>query len=152
MDTGHWVLLVTARTPGTVLLRRLPELGVPLEPLVILDVTAAPGAVSPDPEHLHYVPSPSLLEMLTLRGERTVWKRRKQTTRIATLDLNSFARHNPPDALEQIVRYTLSRIQPYTLLDYFVAPDRPLPPRLLLAMEALCGAPLPLEAVTQRAP
>lgn len=136
--TGHWVLLVTARVPGTVLLQRLPELGVDLSHLVIIDVTAAPGAMSPNPAHLQYVPSPSLLEMLTLRGEKTVWRRRREHTRIATFDLNAFARHNPPDVLEQMVRYVLGRVQPYTIVDYFVAPDRPLPPQLEAAMETLC--------------
>lgn len=146
--TGHWVLLVTARVPGTVLLQRLPELGVDLGSLVVLDVVSPPGATSPDPEHLQYVAGPSLLELLTLRGEKVIWRRRRERTRVATFDLNSFARHNPPDVLEQMVRYALGRVRPYTLLDYFVDPDRPLPPRLLAAMTELCGEPVPLaEAV-----
>ncbi len=150
--TGHWVLLVTARVPGAVLLQRLPALGVDLDRLVVLDVTAPPGEASPDPEHLQYVPSPSLLELLTLRGEKVVWKRRRERTRIATFDVNSFARHNPPDVLEQMVRYALGRVRDYTLLDYFVDPDRPLPPALLRAMVELCGEPVALDAVVKAEP
>lgn len=142
--TGHWVLLTTARVPGTRLLESLPGLGVDLAQLVILDVTAPPGAVSPDPEHLQYVPSMDLLELLTLRGEKTVWRRRRERTRVATLDLNSFERANSPEALEQIVRYMLSRIQPYTFIDYFVDPARPLSPALASAMERLCPTRLSL--------
>ena len=150
--TGHWVLLVTARVPGKVLLERLPRLGVDLDRLVVLDVVTPPGESSPDPERLQYVPSPSLLELLTLRGEKVVWKRRRERTRIATFDLNSFARHNPPDVLEQMVRYALGRVRDYTLLDYFVDPDRPVPPALLSGLSLLLGDPVPLESVVKAEP
>lgn len=143
-DTGHWVLLTTARVPGKRLLETLPALGVDLSHVVILDVTAPPGALSPDPEHLQYIPSMDLLELLMLRGEKMVWKRRRERTRLATMDLNSFETVNSPQALEQIVRYTLSRIQPYTYIDYFVDPARPLSPELSSAMERLCPTRLSL--------
>lgn len=144
-DTGHWVLLTTARVPGKQLLNQLPDLGVDLSHLVILDVTAPPGVSSPDPEHLQYVPSMDLLELLTLRGEKTVWRRRREHTRLATFDVNSFERGNSPEALEQIVRYTLSRIQPYTFIDYFVDSSRPLSPQLSSALDRLCPTRLRLE-------
>lgn len=150
--TGHWVLLVTARTPGHVLAQRLPDLGVELAHLVIIDVVTPPGHGRPESEHLQYVPSPNLLELLTLRGEKVVWKRRKERTRIATFDLNSFARANPPDALEQIARYVLGRVKEYTLVDYFVDPDRPLPPHLLAAMQRLCDSQVSLDAAVQVEP
>lgn len=142
--TGHWVLLTTARLPGLQLLEQLPRLGVDLQHLVILDATAAPGAISPDPDHLQYVPSMALLELLTLRGEKTVWRRRRERTRLATFDLNSFARVNSPDALEQIVRYTLGRVKPYTFVDYFLSPAPPIDPLLMSALEHLCPTRLPL--------
>lgn len=151
-DTGHWVLLVTARTPGQVLLERLPTLGVDLDRVVIIDVVTRALQDSPDPERLQYVQSPNLLELLTLRGEKVVWKRRRERTRIATFDLNSFARANPPDVLEQMVRYVLGRVRDYTFVDYFVDPDRPLPPHLLSAMQRLCESEVSLEAAIQVEP
>lgn len=153
-ETGHWVLLITARTGGPELLRRLPELGVDLDRLLILDVVTDPShARHADAQHLHFVPSPNLLELLILRGERLVWKRRKEHTRIATYDLNGFGLHNPPEAIEQMVRYALTRVRSYTWLDYFVDGVHPLPERLRVAMEGLAGPPVPLvDVLAQPAP
>lgn len=146
IEAGHWVLLSSARTPGPELLRRLPGFGVDLEKVVIVD-TATPRdqQTGADPQRLLYMPSPALLELLTLRSEKVVWARRKEKTHILVHDMNAFARHNPPEALEQMMRYVMTRVRSYTTVDLCVDVHAPIPETLLAALRSFCEERIELE-------
>lgn len=144
--SGHWVLLVSARTPGLELLVQLPRHGVNLDHVVVADVaTPAEKQIGADNRRLLYMPGPQLLELVTLRSEKLVWARRKEKTHILVHDMNSFAQHNSPEALEQMARYILTRVRSYTTVDLCVDPHALMPPRLEAALRSICDQRIELE-------
>jgi hypothetical protein len=146
--SGHWVLLVTARTPGATLLRELPARGVDPARFIVVDVVSLPEtAPAGSGDRLLTIPSPALLELLALRGEKVVWSRRQGRTHIIVQDLNSFARYSPPAAIEQMARYVMQRVMPYTVVDFLLCPDLPVPKELVAAMSAFCDEDRTLDQV-----
>src|ERR1041385_6808166 len=105
---GHWVLFVTARHPAREILDRAGALATPPDRLFVADAVGGPAATAGlEARRAMSVAGPQLLELLQLRAEKKVWSHGEGRTHIVVHDLNGFARHNPPQAVEQMARYVL---------------------------------------------
>ncbi len=133
------VLLITTRDPAAVLMRRFKEAGVNLNRLFIVDAvgTRAGAEWTPDPEHLMYVPTPNQLELIAMRTTKVIRQKAEGTPHILILTVNSFALHNSPETLEELVRYTLHNlVRPKAWMDFVIEEDAPLDAGLKAFLES----------------
>ncbi|HLF17057.1 MAG TPA: hypothetical protein VI796_06485 [Candidatus Thermoplasmatota archaeon] len=148
-DKGYWVLLVTAKTPATVLQQAAHAAGVSPERLAVADAMSRPGGVGPaagDGKAI-FVQAPSLLELLLMRAEKVVWGQRAARTHIIVHDINTFALYNPPQAIEQMARYLMGRVRSYTTVDFLVDPRATLPSELRSFFEGFCPVKANLDSL-----
>lgn len=123
------VLLITTRDPASLMMRRFKDAGVNLDRLFIIDAvgTRAGAEWTHDPEHLMYVSTPNQLELIAMRAEKAIRQKAEGIPHVLISTCNSFALYNAPEALEELVRYTLHNlVRPKAWMDFVVEEDAPL--------------------------
>jgi KaiC/GvpD/RAD55 family RecA-like ATPase len=123
------VLLVTTRDPASVLLRRFKDGGVNLDRLFIIDAVGmrAGAEWTNDPDHLMYVATPNQLELIAMRAQKVIRQKAEGTPHVVLSTVNSFALYNAPEALEEVMRYTLHNlVRPTAWMDFVIEEDAPL--------------------------
>lgn len=127
------VLVVTTKLPAGTLFEKFQDRGVDTNRVFIVDAVSDRSGLDAkgDPEHVMYLPGPQLLELIALRAAKIVRAKAQGPPHVIVLSANSFALYNSPEALEELVRYTVGELaHPKVMIEFVVEEGLPLPPRL----------------------
>lgn len=127
------VLIVTTNVPAPILFDSLRDRGVDLNRVFIVDAVSDRAGIDAmgDPEHVMFLPGPQLLELIALRAAKIVRAKAQGPPHVIILSANSFALYNSPEALEELVRYTVGHLaNPRVMIEFVVEEGLPLPERL----------------------
>lgn len=147
IEKNRSVLVVTASLPAGALFEHFQDHGVDTNRVFIVDAVSSRGGmdVHGDPEHVHFIPAPTLLELLAARVEKIIKAKAQGPPHIIVHSANAFAAYNDPATLEEIVRYTVNvLVHPKVRIDYVVEATPPLPPAFLKFLETFLDEDLTL--------
>lgn len=133
------VLIVTASLSAGQLFEHLQDHGVDTNRVFIVDAVSSRAGmdVKGDPEHVHFVPAPTLLELIATRVEKIIKAKAQGPPHILIYTANAFAQYNDAATLEEVVRYALNTlVHPKVRIDFILEPTPPLPPSLLEFLES----------------
>lgn len=133
------VLIVTASLPAGRIFDHFQDKGVDINRVFVVDAVSSRGGmdVRGDPERVHFVPAPTLLELIAKRSEKIIKTKAQGPPHIIVFSANSFALYNEVEALEELVRYAVNAlVPPRVRLDICVEEGAPIPKRLLAFLES----------------
>lgn len=103
---GEGIVLVTVHHAPRTLREHLQRLEVPHGHLSIVDARGEGMAIHED--GVHFVPSPTLLELITLRARQLA--RKYDKPHVVVDDCEGLALHNPAPAVEEYVKYVADHV------------------------------------------
>lgn len=133
VDRNKSVLIVATRSASGAIFERFQDHGVDIRRVFIVDAVAQ-GVAAPqhDPEHVHFVPAPTLLELIAKRVERILLTKAQGPPHVIVYDCDTFALHNPTDTLIELVRYVVQQLaHPKLRIDFVIQEGSAMPARLL---------------------
>lgn len=139
IEKNRSVLIVTASVSAGQLFEHFQDHGVDTNRVFVVDAVSSRAGmdVKGDPEHVHFVPAPTLLELIATRVEKIIKAKAQGPPHILVYSANSFAQYNDATTLEEVVRYALNiLVHPKVRIDFILEPSPPLPPRLLEFLES----------------
>jgi hypothetical protein len=143
------VLIVTASLPAGEFFESFQDRAVDINRVFIVDAVSSRSGmdVRGDPERVHYVPAPTLLELIAKRAEKIIKTKAQGPPHIIVFSANAFALYNEAEALEELVRYVVNTlVHPKVRIDFVVEEGVPIPKRLLAFLEAFLDETLRLKA------
>ncbi|MEK6975906.1 MAG: hypothetical protein AABY18_06145 [Candidatus Thermoplasmatota archaeon] len=149
------VLIVTASLPAGKFFEHFQDRGVDINRVFVVDAVSSRSGmdVRGDPEHVHFVPAPTLLELIAKRAEKIIKTKAQGPPHIIVFSANAFALYNEADALEELVRYVVNTlVHPKIRIDFVVEEGVPIPKRLLLFLESFLDETLRLTAPADAKP
>lgn len=141
------ILIVTASLPAGRFFEHFQDRGVDINRVFVVDAVSSRSGmdVRGDPERVHYVPAPTLLELIAKRVEKIVRSKAQGPPHIIVYSANAFALYNEPETLEELVRYVVNTlVHPKTRIDFVVEDGVPIPKRLLAFLESFLDETLRL--------
>ena len=133
------VLIVTASLPAGRFFDHFQDRGVDINRVFVVDAVSSRSGmdVHGDPERVHFVPAPTLLELIAKRAEKIIKTKAQGPPHIIVFSANAFALYNEAEALEELVRYVVNTlVHPKVRIDFVVEDGHPIPKRLLAFLEA----------------
>lgn len=126
------VLIVAAKASSGVIFGRLQDRGVDIRRVFIVDAvqsgTAKPEA---DPDHVHFVSGPNLLELIAKRTERIIRTKAEGPAHVIVYDCDTFALYNPAPVLIELVRYIVQNLaDPRMPIDFVIEQNSRMPASL----------------------
>lgn len=149
------VLIVTASLPASKFFEHFQDRNVDINRVFVVDAVSSRSGmdVRGDPERVHFVPAPTLLELIAKRVDRIVRTKAQGPPHIIVFSANAFAMYNDPDSLEELVRYAVNTlVPPKVRIDFVVEDGLPIPKRLLQFLTSFLDEELRLKAPTQSLP
>lgn len=149
------VLIVTASLPAGTFFEHFQDRGVDVNRVFVIDAVSSRGGmdVRGDPERVHFVPAPTLLELIAKRADRIVRTKAQGPPHIIVFSANAFAVYNEPESLEELVRYIVNTlVPPKVRIDFVVEEGAPIPKRLLQFLTGFVDEELRLKAPPQATP
>jgi hypothetical protein len=143
------VLIVTASLPAGKFFEHFQDRGVDINRVFVVDAVSSRSGmdVRGDPEHVHFVPAPTLLELIAKRAEKIIKTKAQGPPHVIVFSANAFAVYNDPEALEELVRYVVNTlVHPKVRIDFVVEEGVPIPKRLLAFLESFLDETLRLKA------
>lgn len=139
IEKNRSVLVVTASLPAGAFFEHFQDHCVDTNRIFIVDAVSSRGGmdVHGDPEHVHFIPAPTLLELIAARVEKIIKTKAQGPPHIIVHSANAFASYNDVATLEEIVRYTVNvLVHPKVRIDFVVEAAPPLPAPLLRFLES----------------
>ena len=143
------VLIVTASLPAGQFFEHFQDRAVDINRVFVVDAVSSRSGmdVRGDPERVHYIPAPTLLELIAKRAEKIVKTKAQGPPHIIVFSANAFALYNEAEALEELVRYVVNTlVHPKVRIDFVVEEGVPIPRRLLAFLESFLDETLRLKA------
>lgn len=142
------VLIVTTNVPAAALFDRLQDRGVDINRVFVVDAVSSRSALDAkgDPEHVLYLPGPQLLELIALRAAKIIRAKAQGPPHVIILSANSFALYNSAEALEELVRYTVTQLaNPKVVIEFVIEEGLPLPDRLATFLSSFADETIRLQ-------
>lgn len=143
------VLIVTASLPAGKFFEHFQDRGVDINRVFVVDAVSSRSGmdVRGDPERVHFVPAPTLLELIAKRADRIIRTKAQGPPHIIVFSANAFAMYNEPEPLEELVRYAVNNlVPPKVRIDFVVEEGVPIPKRLLQFLSSFVDEDLRLKA------
>lgn len=143
------VLIVTASLPAGRFFEHFQDRGVDINRVFVVDAVSSRSGmdVRGDPERVHYVPAPTLLELIAKRSEKIIKAKAQGPPHVIVFSANAFALYNEVEALEELVRYAVNNlVPPKVRIDICVEEGVPMPKRLLTFLQSFLDEELRLHA------
>lgn len=126
------VLIVATRHPASAIFERFKEKGVDITRVFVVDaVQSGMNLNMDDPNHVHQVSAPTLLELIAKRTERIIRTKAQGPPHVIVYDCDTFALHNPTNALIEVVRYVVQNLADAKLPMDFVIQEPSTMPKAL---------------------
>lgn len=153
VDKDRSVLLVSVDVPAGRIFEEFQDQGVNVNRVFVVDASSSRGGIDVhgDPEHVHHVNAPTLLELMAKRVEKILRLKAQGHPHVLILSCNAFAAHNPPEVLEEIVRFVVDQLaDPRLRMEFLVDAQPPLPDGLLRFLRGYLDAEASLPAVADK--
>jgi hypothetical protein len=145
------VLIVTASLPAGRFFEHFQDRGVDINRVFVVDAVSSRSGldVKGDPERVHFVPAPTLLELIAKRAEKIIRTKAQGPPHIVVFSVNAFALYNDAETLEELVRYVINTlVHPKVRIDFVLEEGVPVPKRLVAFLESFLDETLVLQAPT----
>jgi hypothetical protein len=145
------VLIVTASLPAGKFFEHFQDRGVDINRVFVVDAISSRGGmdVRGDPERVHFVPAPTLLELIAKRADKIIRAKAQGPPHIIVFSSNAFALYNEAETLEELVRYVIHNlVDPKVRIDFVLEEGHPIPKRLLAFLQSFLDEELRLSAPT----
>jgi hypothetical protein len=132
---GEGIVLVTVHHAPRLLREHLRAAHVDASHVTLIDARGeTPHDLDKAPD-VHLVPSPTLLELIALRARKLA--QRHDAPRLVVDDCEGLAFHNPPEAVEEYVRYVCNTLALHLPVDFVRCNPSRLDPRLDAVLDDL---------------
>lgn len=149
------VLIVTASLPAGKFFEHFQDHDVDINRVFIVDAVSSRAGmdVKGDPEHVHFIPAPTLLELIATRVEKIIKAKAQGPPHIIVYSANAFALYNDAATLEEVVRYALNTlVHPKVRIDFILEDGIPIPGSLLRFLQSFLDGELGLPPPDAPAP
>lgn len=143
------VLIVTASLPAGRFFEHFQDRGIDINRVFVVDAVSSRSGmdVRGDPERVHYVPAPTLLELIAKRAEKIIRTKAQGAPHIIVFSVNAFALYNEPETLEELIRYVINTlVHPKVRIDFVLEEGVPVPKRLVAFLSSFLDEELKLRA------
>lgn len=132
---GEGIVLVTVHHPPDTLRKHMQAARVDAQHVTLIDARGETPHDIDRGQGIHLIPSPTLLELIALRARKLA--ARHDSPRLVINDCEGLAFHNPPEAVEEYVRYVCNGLATHLPVDFVRCQPSRLDPRLDAVLDEL---------------